>query len=86
MVMMPDPEATYVDPFTAHPTLNVMCDIFTPDGERYDRDPRSIAVKAEALSARQRRRYNSITSHLNPSSSSSTMFVMRAARTALPTS
>ncbi|WP_440118141.1 type I glutamate--ammonia ligase [Paenibacillus sp. QZ-Y1] len=49
MVMMPDPEATYVDPFTAHPTLNVMCDIFTPDGERYERDPRSIAVKAEAF-------------------------------------
>ncbi|KOY16997.1 type I glutamate--ammonia ligase [Paenibacillus xylanivorans] len=47
MVMIPDPEATYVDPFTAHPTLNVMCDIFTPDGERYERDPRGIAVKAE---------------------------------------
>ncbi|MEC0126800.1 type I glutamate--ammonia ligase [Paenibacillus pabuli] len=49
MVMIPDPEATYVDPFTAHPTLNVMCDIFTPDGERYERDPRGIAVKAEAF-------------------------------------
>lgn len=47
MVMIPDPEATFVDPFTAHPTLNVMCDIFTPDGERYERDPRGIAVKAE---------------------------------------
>lgn len=47
MVMMPDTSATYIDPFTAHPTLNIMCDIFTPDGERYDRDPRGIAVKAE---------------------------------------
>lgn len=47
MVMMPDPESTFIDPFTAHPTLNVMCDIFTPDGERYERDPRGIAVKAE---------------------------------------
>jgi glutamine synthetase len=47
MVMMPDPEACYVDPFTQHPTLNVMCNIVTPDGEKYDRDPRGIAVKAE---------------------------------------
>jgi glutamine synthetase len=48
MVMMPDPEGAYLDPFTAHPTLVVMCNIFTPEGERYDRDPRSIAQKAEA--------------------------------------
>ncbi|MNW39694.1 Glutamine synthetase [compost metagenome] len=47
MVMMPDHGAIYVDPFTAHPTLNVFCDIFTPDGDRYERDPRSIAVRAE---------------------------------------
>lgn len=47
MVMMPDTESAFVDPFTAHPTLVILCDIFTPDGERYDRDPRGIAVKAE---------------------------------------
>lgn len=47
MVMMPDPEGAYLDPFTAHPTLNVMCNIYTPEGERYDRDPRNIAQKAE---------------------------------------
>ncbi|GKS09613.1 glutamine synthetase [Paenibacillus chitinolyticus] len=47
MVMMPDTESVYVDPFTAHPTLIVMCNIHTPDGERYERDPRSIAQKAE---------------------------------------
>ncbi|MVO99007.1 type I glutamate--ammonia ligase [Paenibacillus lutrae] len=47
MVMMPDTESVYVDPFTAHPTLIVMCNIHTPDGERYERDPRSIAHKAE---------------------------------------
>ncbi|RJX39301.1 type I glutamate--ammonia ligase [Paenibacillus pinisoli] len=47
MVMMPDTETAYVDPFTSHPTLNIMCNIHTPDGQRYDRDPRSIAQRAE---------------------------------------
>ena len=47
MVMMPDADSVFVDPFTEHPTLNVMCNIYTPEGERYDRDPRSIAQKAE---------------------------------------
>ncbi|MFC5701225.1 type I glutamate--ammonia ligase [Cohnella faecalis] len=47
MVMMPDTETAYVDPFTAHSTLIIMCNIHTPDGERYERDPRSIAHKAE---------------------------------------
>lgn len=47
MVMMPDPTSNYVDPFTAHHTLNVLCDIYTPDGDRYERDPRSIATRAE---------------------------------------
>ncbi len=47
MVMLPDTETAYVDPFTQHPTLIIMCDIVTPDGERYDRDPRGIAQKAE---------------------------------------
>lgn len=39
MVMMPDPDSFFLDPFTDHVTLNIMCDIYTPDGERYDRDP-----------------------------------------------
>ncbi|MBH5319272.1 type I glutamate--ammonia ligase [Paenibacillus sp. GSMTC-2017] len=47
MVMMPDPESVFIDPFTSHPTLNIMSNIHTPDGERYDRDPRSIAQRAE---------------------------------------
>ncbi|REE56336.1 glutamine synthetase [Paenibacillus taihuensis] len=47
MVMMPDTESSFIDPFTDHPTLNIMCNIHTPDGERYERDPRSIAQKAE---------------------------------------
>lgn len=47
MVMLPDAEAVFIDPFTQHPTLNILCDIATPDGEKYDRDPRGIAKKAE---------------------------------------
>jgi glutamine synthetase len=47
MVMMPDTDTAFVDPFTEHPTLVIMCDIYTPDGVRYDRDPRGIAFKAE---------------------------------------
>jgi len=37
----------YEDAFTDHPTLIVYCNIYTPAGERYDRDPRGIAEKAE---------------------------------------
>jgi glutamine synthetase len=47
MVMLPDLTTAYVDPFTAHPTAIVMCDIVTPDGHSYDRDPRGIALRAE---------------------------------------
>lgn len=47
MVMMPDTESVFIDPFTHHPTLNIMCNVHTPDGRRYDRDPRGIAQKAE---------------------------------------
>lgn len=47
MVMMPDPGSCYIDPFTAHPTLNIMSNIYTPDGEAYERDPRGIAARAE---------------------------------------
>lgn len=47
MVMMPDTDTAYMDSFTAHPTLIIMCNIFDPDGSRYDRDPRNIAQKAE---------------------------------------
>lgn len=47
MVMMPDTDSAFIDPFTAHPTIVLLSDIFTPDGERYDRDPRGIALKAE---------------------------------------
>ena len=49
MLLMPDGEATFVDPFTAVPTLSIICDVKDPiTGELYSRDPRHIAKKAEA--------------------------------------
>ncbi|UXN04306.1 MULTISPECIES: type I glutamate--ammonia ligase [unclassified Bartonella] len=49
MVLMPDPETAHMDPFFAQSTLVIMCDILDPiSGEAYNRDPRSIAKKAEA--------------------------------------
>ena len=41
MLLIPDPTTAKMDPFTAHPTLVLICDIKDPiTGERYDRDPR----------------------------------------------
>ncbi|QCI80556.1 type I glutamate--ammonia ligase [Hankyongella ginsenosidimutans] len=49
MILKPDLESVFVDPFAAQPTLIVFCDILEPStGEGYDRDPRSIAKKAES--------------------------------------
>ena len=50
MVLMPDPESAYVDPFFASATLAINCDILEPSTyQPYNRDPRGIAKKAEAL-------------------------------------
>ncbi len=49
MVLKPDLDAVYVDPFSATPMLILICDIVDPGtGELYARDPRSIAKRAEA--------------------------------------
>ncbi|WP_261816428.1 glutamate--ammonia ligase [Vibrio gallicus] len=48
MVMMPDPSSAVLDPFTEDSTLNIRCDILEPATmQGYDRDPRSIAHRAE---------------------------------------
>jgi glutamine synthetase len=48
MLMMPDPETAFIDPFFAQPTLVMTCDIVDPiTRENYSRDPRWIAKKAE---------------------------------------
>jgi glutamine synthetase len=49
MILMPDPETATLDPFFDDPTLIVRCDILEPaTGEGYERDPRSLAKRAEA--------------------------------------
>lgn len=78
MVMLPDPEAVFIDPFTQHPTLNILCDIATPDGEKYDRDPRGIAKKLRHFCNPQEWAQQHFL-HLSPNFSSLMMFATKAA-------
>ena len=49
MLMIPDPETAFIDPFFQHTTLVMYCDIQDPiTREAYHRDPRHIARKAES--------------------------------------
>ena len=49
MLVMPDPTTAVMDPFSAEPTLSLICNIVDPiTKEDYTRDPRNIARKAEA--------------------------------------
>ena len=49
MLVKPQPETAFIDPFLKHKTLVMICDICDPiTGEDYTRDPRHIARKAES--------------------------------------
>jgi glutamine synthetase len=49
MLLMPDPNTANLDPFFDEPTLILTCDVLEPaDGKAYERDPRSLAKRAEA--------------------------------------
>jgi len=49
MILLPDPDTAYLDPFFDESTLVLSCTVIEPsDGKGYDRDPRSIAQRAEA--------------------------------------
>ncbi|WNO60401.1 glutamate--ammonia ligase [Rheinheimera sp. MMS21-TC3] len=49
MILMPDPSTAVLDPFFEETTLNITCDVIEPSTmQGYDRDPRSIAKRAEA--------------------------------------
>lgn len=48
MVLMPDATTAVIDPFFEEPTLIIRCDVLEPSTlQGYDRDPRSIAKRAE---------------------------------------
>ncbi len=48
MLVIPDPGSAFMDPFTAVPTLSLICDIQDPiTREDYSRDPRGVAKRAE---------------------------------------
>jgi glutamine synthetase type I len=49
MILLPEAGSAYIDPFFDETTLVLTCDVIEPsDGKGYDRDPRSIAKRAEA--------------------------------------
>jgi len=49
MLIVPDPSTVIMDPFCEIPTLSLVCNVFDPlTKQKYDRDPRNIAQKAEA--------------------------------------
>ncbi|HEY5307833.1 MAG TPA: type I glutamate--ammonia ligase, partial [Casimicrobiaceae bacterium] len=49
MLLIPDPNTANIDPFYEEPTLFMSCDVVEPsDGKPYERDPRSLAKRAEA--------------------------------------
>ena len=49
MILKPDLDAVWMDPFSATPMLILVCDIVEPStGELYSRDPRSTAKRSEA--------------------------------------
>ena len=52
MVLKPDPNAMFMDPFYQQPTMILLCDVLEPGtGEAYNRDPRTTAKKAESFLA-----------------------------------
>jgi len=49
MILMPDPDTAVMDPFSDEAQLILRCNVVEPStGQGYDRDPRSIAQRAEA--------------------------------------
>ena len=48
MILRPDPDSAYLDPFYELPTIVVTCDVIEPNTmQGYAKDPRSIARRAE---------------------------------------
>ena len=55
MILMPDTSTAVMDPFSEESQLNLRCDVIEPDTmQGYNRDPRSIALRAEAYMQSQK--------------------------------
>ncbi len=55
MILMPDTSTAVMDPFSEESQLNIRCDVIEPDTmQGYNRDPRSIALRAEAYMQSQK--------------------------------
>src|SRR3974390_706448 len=49
MILMPDADTAVLDPFFEESTVNIRCDVIEPATmQAYERDPRSLAKRAEA--------------------------------------
>ncbi len=49
MILLPEADSAFIDPFFEEPTVVVRCDIIEPSTmQGYERDPRSLAKRAEA--------------------------------------
>jgi glutamine synthetase len=49
MLVVPDPKTAMIDPFNQEPTLSLVCTVYDPiTKETYNRDPRSVGIRAEA--------------------------------------
>src|SRR6202051_4973328 len=47
MLLSPDADSAFIDPFYEESTLVMSCDVVEPsDGKGYERDPRSLAKRA----------------------------------------
>jgi glutamine synthetase len=50
LILKPDPDSMFRDPFFDDPTISMFCDILDPDGHKpYSRDPRGVAQRAERV-------------------------------------
>jgi glutamine synthetase len=48
MLVIPDPKTAFVDPFSVEPCISLICTVIDPvTRETYERDPRSIGLRAE---------------------------------------
>jgi glutamine synthetase len=50
LILKPDPDSMFRDPFFDDATISMFCDILDPDGHKpYSRDPRGVAQRAERV-------------------------------------